>query len=130
MELNAGLLKAIDSAVVVTFNPPKDLFIIRYKGNSFTTLSKLMTFSSTGRAKGFLVKWIEIMFRQGENWQAYSSNVKKNKNYDIDLSETIKILPSSGLTSRFQELKNKKMFKDLTEEGRKQKIFTIEKLVI
>ncbi len=73
-------------------------------------------------------RFIYRVFLHGAYWQSCAKNIKSSKGYDVDFSATLDILHSHGLTSRFQEPKNKKMFKDLANELLKQGIFNIEEI--
>lgn len=131
MKLTPGILKSVESAVKVTFNDPVDhLFVIKYGDVVYTEGGKVKCFYAVKTAKKFLVQWVTNIFRQGEYWQSCAENVKQQKQYDVDFSATIAILPSYGLTKRFESIENKKMFKDLTDELLDKKIFTIEKYKI
>jgi hypothetical protein len=130
MELTPGILKSIESAVIVTFNDlvQVDLFVVKYKGRIYTQENKPKVFYSKKTAKKFLVQWVKNIFWQGEYWQSCSSNIKKQRNYDVDFSATIKILPQYGLTKRFDL--PEQMFKDIADELLAKEIFTIEKYII
>ena len=128
MELNQGIIKSIESAVHVTMCTDR-LYALKYRGVIFIQNSaNVRLFANQGAAKASLTKFVEQTFRQGEYWQSCSKNVKRNTGYDVDFSATIAMLPSYGLTSRFEDPKNKKMFKEIATELINQKIFTIEEI--
>ena len=132
MELTEGILKAIDSSFHQSYNQiykPAELWVVKYKGK-FMQGYKFKPFSSEGRAKSFVTQFVKEIFAQGEYWQQYKANTKIHTGgYDVDYSETIKMLPQYGSTSRFDDPKNKKMFKDIATELIKSGIITIEKLL-
>jgi hypothetical protein len=103
---------------------------MKYQGKMFTDDGgKVKVFSDEASAKRELLAFVRQTFWQGEYWQKYASNVKQQTGgYEIDLSATIKILPQYGLTSRFEEPQNKKMFKDFRDALLKEGIVTIEKV--
>ena len=129
VKLTKEIKKSFDSGFFHSFYAyVPTLYVIRYRGNLFLDGPKILVFNSENKAKSYLRKWVENVFHHGEYWQSCKNNIKKNTGYEVDFSATIKILPSYGLTSRFQLPENKKMFKDFAEELIKEEIVVIEKL--
>ena len=130
MELTQGILKSVESHFYQNHNNQnKDVFILKYKGLPLYGQheDKIKFFNSETKAKTYLTSFIKILFCHGEYWNDCKDNVKRYCGYDINYSGTIEILSSTGLVSRFDEPKNKKMFKDIGEQLLKEKIITIEK---
>lgn len=128
MELTNGVLKSIDSLLNTEYNNQHEYYVCKYKGKLICGSINKSVFKGIGPAKSFLNKVIKNMFWYGEYYQANSSRYKEIYNYDVDFSETISILPSHGLTERFDSLETKKMIKDLVKKLLDEEIITIEKI--
>jgi len=131
MELTKEILKAMESSFVVQHgtNFENVGFIMTYNGNPFLDRGKVQIFATEGAAKSALTNFCTSTFRQGEYWQQYKDNVKKQTGgYEIDMTATIAILPSYGLTARFEDPKNKAMIKELGLSLIKTGIVKIEKV--
>ena len=129
MELTPGILKSVESLYYQEhkcYNT--ETFILKHLGNIVYDYGKVKTFRGIGPAKAFLTKYVERIFRHGEYWQENKDILKTQYKYDIDYSETIKIFPSYGYTSRFYEKESKKLFKDIATNLLKENIFTLENL--
>ena len=127
MELTPGILKSVESAYYVTGSNTV-LYSLKYKGKLYNRTGNVRLYANPGAAKTALLKLIEELFRQGEYWQAYKGNVKRDTGYEIDMSETIKMFPSYGKTARFEEAPFKKMVKEIRNALLEQGIFTIEEV--
>ena len=75
-------------------------------------------------------KFVHRIFWHGAYWQSCEKNIKAWNGYNVDFSATLDILHSNGLTSRFKEPKNKKMFKEIAKQLFELKIFTVEKIIL
>lgn len=129
MKLTPGILKSVESSFYQNYNNPVELYICKYKGK-LMYLDKEMFFTSKIRATNFITTFVREIFWHGEYFHQYRSNIKNRTGYDVDYSETIKILSSHGLTSRFELPENKKMFKDIANNLIKEEIITIEQLTL
>ena len=129
MKLTPGILKSIESGAVISLTDKQTFFIIKYNGKNFQFDGKLIINSET-KAKSKIIDFIRYIFTQGQILQGSKNWILEKYKYEVDFTETIKILPSFGLTSRFELPENKKMFKDIAENCLKEKIFEIVKIEI
>jgi hypothetical protein len=128
MELTEGILKAIDSGVQVS-GESSPMFLLKYKGKIFNQGgNKVRLYANEGAAKRTITDFVKQVFWHGGYWQSCAKQIKARTGYDVDFSATLNILPFHGATSRYDDPKNKKMFKSIGEELLKQGIFTIEKV--
>lgn len=127
MKLTEGILKSIDSGIEVEGRRTPYIYIIKYNG-TFCMIGNKIHYANEGAAKSAITKFVYRIFWHGAYWQSCAKNIKARNGYEVDFSATLDILHSHGLTSRFQEPKNKKMFKDLASELLKQGILKIEEI--
>lgn len=129
MTISPELYKAIESGFYYLNNPNSkvDSFIIRFNGMPFTTAGKVRIFANKGTAKRAITNFVKSIFARGEFLQSYKDQVFKRTGYEIDFTESIKILPSSGKTDRFKDPKNVQMFVDIRNELINTQIITIER---
>lgn len=131
MELTEGILKSVDSSFHQTYNHPCEFYVCKYRGKiMYQRPYKPEIFMTEAAAKSFVTMFVRLIFWQGEYWQSCKDNIKTRTGYEVDYSGTAKILSAYGLVSRFDEAKNKKMFKDIGIELVKQGIITIEKITL
>jgi len=132
MRLSEGILKSVESAFMQSYHPPKvktnKNFYLTYKGEPFCEKSNRKRFFTRTKARRFLEKFIYTIFRQGEYWESFKEKTKERTGYEVDFSATIEILPQYGLTSRFDDPKNLKMFKDIAQKLLDEGIVTIEEI--
>ena len=128
MELNEGILKAIDSSVIVLDQyEPRDTYGVFYKGSRVQLEGTKKVYHTEKSAKKAIYNLVFLTFWQGEYWQSCKTQIKKRSGVDVDFSATIAILPQSGKTDRFKDPESIKMFKSLRDDLIKKEIFTIVK---
>jgi len=128
MELNEGILKAIDSSVIVLDQyEPRDTYGVFYKGNRVQVDGAKKVYYTKNAAKKAVYNLVFMTFWQGEYWQSCKTQIKERSGVDVDFSATIAILPQYGKTDRFKDPESIKMFKSLRDELLKKEIFTIVK---
>jgi len=130
MELTPGILKSVDSAFHQNHNFTNKyaFWILKYRGQIMKIPGSKPYFTSEGRAKKYVYKFVYCIFWHGEYWQSCKRQIKDSRQYEVDYSATIKILPQYGPTARFDTPEAKKMFKDIADNLLKEKIITIEKV--
>jgi hypothetical protein len=128
MELNEGILKAIDSSVIVLDQyQPRDTYGVFYKGKRVQVDGAKKVYYTKNAAKKAVYNLVFMTFWQGEYWQSCSRQIKERSGVDVDFSATIAILPQYGKTDRFKDPETIRMFKALRDELLKKEIFTIVK---
>lgn len=130
MELTEGIIKSVESSFMMWHHKNiikhDKIYIVLYKGQIFCENQKIKSFTSKTKARSFLTKFVFLIFWQGEYWQSCKDNLKTQIGYDVDFTATIEILPSHGLTSRFDSKESKKLFKDIAIALVNDGIITIE----
>lgn len=124
MELTEGILKSIDSGVVIVSD--KTYYALKYKGVLFVEVGKIRLFKNPGAAKASLTNFVKQCFMHGDYWQSCSEHIKKRTGYDVDFSATRAILKSYDKS--FYTSKSKKLFKDISNALLEQDIFIIEQI--
>jgi hypothetical protein len=128
MELTSGILKSVESSFMIN-KDSASMYAIRYKGELFIEKGRnAKLFANLGSAKTALLHFVRDIFWNGEYYQEYKANLKSQTGYEVDFSETIKILPQYGKTDRFEKPESKQMFKDIRDKLLKEGIFTIEEI--
>jgi hypothetical protein len=128
MELTEGILKAIDSSVIVLDKfKLRDTYGVFYKGNRVQVDGDKKVYYTANAAKKAVYKLVFLTFWQGQYWQSCKTQIKGRSGVDVDFSATIAILPQYGTTGRFKDPETIKMFKALRDELLKKEIFTIVK---
>lgn len=128
MELNEGILKAIDSSVIVLDQyQPRDTYGVFYKGKRVQVDGAKKVYYTKNAAKKAVYNLVFMTFWQGEYWQSCSRQIKERSGVDVDFRATIAILPQYGKTDRFKDPETIRMFKALRDELLKKEIFTIVK---
>lgn len=128
MELTEGILKAIDSSVIVLDQyEPRDTYGVFYKGTRVQVDGAKKVYYTKNSAKKAVHNLVFMTFWQGEYWQSCKTQIKERSGVDVDFSATIAILPQYGTTDRFKDPESIKMFKALRDELLKKEIFTIVK---
>ncbi len=129
IELTEGILKAIDSSVIVLDKyEPRDTYGVFYKGNRVQIDGAKKVYYTENAAKKAVYNVVFLTFWQGQYWQSCKTQIKGRSGVDVDFSATIAILPQYGTTDRFGDPETIKMFKSLRDELLKKEIFTIVKL--
>lgn len=132
MRLSEGILKSVESIFMQSYHPPKvktnKNYYLTYKGEPFCERSNRKRFFSRTKAKRFLEKLIYLIFWHGEYWQSFKEKTKERTGYEVDYSATIEILLPYGETSKFDDPKNIKMFKDIAKKLLDEGIVTIEEI--
>ena len=126
MELSEGILKSIESGVIIVSGDT--YYALKYKGVLFVENGKARLFANQGAAKTALTNFVKQCFWHGGYWQSCSTQIKKSTGYDVDFSATRAIIESYGETSRFVAPEAKKLYKDISNSLLEQGIFTIEKV--
>lgn len=124
--LTDGILKSVESYFLQEFNSAKPMYVVKYKGKLMHKSSGVRVFANAGGAKSFITTFVKDLFWHGEYYQNCKAQLFKNYGIEVDYTATIKILPSHGLTSRFESAEVKKMFKDIGTDLLNKGIFTIE----
>ena len=129
MELTEGILKSIDSSVIVLDQYQlKDTYGVLYKGKRVQVDGPKKVYYTENAAKKAVYNLVFLTFWQGQYWQSCKTQIKGRSGVDVDFNATIAILPQYGTTDRFREPETIKMFKSLRDELLKKEIFTIVKL--
>ncbi len=127
MELTPEILKSVESTYYTAYSHNNEtMYVLRYKGMIVRTPGGVRLFKNIGSAKKLINTFVQQMFHHGEYWHEYRENTKKRTGKDIDFSGTIAIIPSYGLTSKWDKPEIKKIIKDIASELLEQGIFTIE----
>lgn len=135
--LTEGILKSVDSAVEVISRGQGLLkrqlnivvYIVKYKGN-LVELSGKTQHSTKKAAERAIKNFVLHMFKHGDYWQNCSDNIKKWNGYEVDFSETIKLISPYGTTDKWEKPETQKIIKDITAALIKEGLFTIHPLEI